>query len=109
MGDPGNDSKSHEPLQGNLNTKAENSNICFVQYHKILILCSSRVYFSLEIQMSKRPLVVKTYGRHKNRTVKAQSWLSPDETFLSPFGDQSRRLLEYFRSPRSQGGKKYYV
>ncbi|KAK2572320.1 Serine/threonine-protein kinase haspin [Acropora cervicornis] len=40
--------------------------------------------------MPKRPLVVKTYGRHKYRTVKAQSWLSPDETFLSPFGDQSR-------------------
>ena len=47
------------------------------------------MHFSLEIQMPKRPLVVKTYGRHKYRTVKAQSWLSPDETFLSPFADQS--------------------
>ena len=51
------------------------------------------VEFSPKIQMSKKPLVVKTYGRHKYRTVKAQTWLSPDETFLSPFGrarDQTR-------------------
>ena len=71
-------------------TKAENSKFWFDHFNKIVNLCSSTVHFSLEIQMPKRPLVVKTYGRHKYRTVKAQSWLSPDETFLSPFGDQSR-------------------
>ena len=37
--------------------------------------------------MSKKSRVVKTYGRHKHRTVKAQIWLSPDENVHSPFGN----------------------
>jgi len=40
--------------------------------------------------MAKKATVVKTYGRHKYRTVKAQIWLSPDEDFRSPFGKESR-------------------
>lgn len=42
---------------------------------------------SLKSQMSKKSRVVKTYGRHKHRTVKAQIWLSPDENVHSPFGN----------------------
>ena len=41
------------------------------------------------IEMPKKAAVVKTYGRHKYRTVKAQNWLSPDEDFRSPFGKPS--------------------
>lgn len=40
--------------------------------------------------MSKKSAVVKTYGRHKYRTVKAQIWLSPDDDFRSPFGNANR-------------------
>lgn len=37
--------------------------------------------------MSKKSRVIKTYGRHKHRTVKTQIWLSPEENVHSPFGD----------------------
>ena len=43
--------------------------------------------------MSKKPALIKTYGRHKYRTVKAQTWLSPEEAIYSPFENQEQHAF----------------
>ena len=68
--------------------RAENSKIVWFSNYQFAF--GKEAFFcpnSLKSQMSKKSRVVKTYGRHKHRTVKAQIWLSPDENVHSPFGN----------------------